>query len=153
MAYGLARGLQPMLLASEGLVGALAELVASTRSLFSVSCRFRRRGAVDIRNQTVVTHLYRIAQECVANAIKHSHGTRLSIVLVGGDKQVLLWVSDNGVGVRAHQSGHKGLGLGIMRHRAQLIDASLSFQPRLGGGTRVVCAVPRHAATGPAPVL
>lgn len=149
LAYDLARGLQPVLLAREGLVCALEELASSTRSLFNVSCRFRSQGAVNIQNQTIITHMYRIAQECVANAIKHSRGTKLSIVLAEGPAQVLLWVSDNGIGSGANKGGSKGIGLGIMHHRAHMIDASLSIQTRLGGGTRVVCTLPKSHANDP----
>jgi signal transduction histidine kinase len=144
LGYDLSRGLQPVLLVREGLVCALEELASSTGALFNVACRFRACGAGKIQSQTVVTHLYRLAQEAVANAIKHSHGSRVRVLLVEGKKQVFLCVSDNGTGFAVGRRG--GLGLSIMQHRARVIGASLQIRPRPGGGTRVVCILPKSAA-------
>jgi two-component system, LuxR family, sensor kinase FixL len=146
LAYELSRGLQPVLLAREGLACALEELAASTKSSFNITCRFRLRGEVVIQNPDTVAHLYRIAQEAVANAIKHSRGTRITVVLAAGKRNIVLSVADNGMGFSGSRRGVKGLGLDIMQHRARVIGASLQIRPRIGGGSRVVCLLPRGAA-------
>ena len=51
---------------------ALEELAAATRDRFKLRCRFASKGPVAVENSAMATHLYRIAQEAVSNAIKHS---------------------------------------------------------------------------------
>ena len=67
----LSHGLSPVELESNGLVGALQDLARRTRRLFSVDCRFRCRKAGLNGDRDLGIHLYRIAQEAIANAIKH----------------------------------------------------------------------------------
>ncbi|HVM47731.1 MAG TPA: PAS domain S-box protein, partial [Candidatus Acidoferrum sp.] len=69
----LARGLFPVRLASEGLISALEELARTTRERWKVRCHFQSKGRARIPSDTVATHLYRIAQEAVTNAIKHGN--------------------------------------------------------------------------------
>jgi signal transduction histidine kinase len=86
----LARGLFPVRLESEGLPSALEELARNTRDRFNVRCRFRSRGTATVPSSTVATHLYRIAQEAVANAVKHSRARLISIDLSEQDNRALV---------------------------------------------------------------
>ncbi|MGH8549117.1 MAG: sensor histidine kinase, partial [Methylococcales bacterium] len=95
-------------------------------------------------------HLYRIAQEAVNNALRHSHGDEIRIALVRQQDQLILEVNDNGIGIDPAVSGRlavpggtHGIGLRAMQYRASLIDARLQIGPGAEGGTRVRCTIRR----------
>ena len=135
----LARGLSPFILQAEGCASALQELAAHTEKLFNVKCTFKTDGPVLISDRAAATHLYRIAQEAVSNAIKHGKASAVEISLSGAHDKILLSVSDNGTGFGAPAGGGTGMGLRIMQYRAGMIGATLLVQAQGGGGTRVVC--------------
>ena len=137
----LAHGLSPVGLEAQGLAEALRELAASTRKLFSRDCRFQCHRPVLLSNHAVAVHLYRIAQEAVRNAFKHGKARRIDIGLTARDGAVSLSVNDNGIGLPGDASRRNGLGLRIMRYRAEVIGGALKVEPRPCGGTRVVCTV------------
>jgi signal transduction histidine kinase len=89
----------------------------------------------------VAIHLYRIAQEAASNAIKHGKARRIDISLAAKDHSVTLTVNDNGIGLSRKLPKRKGMGLRIMRYRAEVIGGALVVEPVPGGGTRVVCTV------------
>jgi signal transduction histidine kinase len=87
-------------------------------------------------------HLYRIAQEALANAIKHSGAMAIEVALDVQADSVRLVVVDNGRGARAGENARPGLGLAAMRDRAEAIGGRLTIEPRRDGpGTAVVCEV------------
>jgi two-component system, NarL family, sensor histidine kinase NreB len=135
----LARGLSPFILESEGLISALRELAASTEKLFSVKCNFLSDGKVSISDPTVATHLYRIAQEAVTNAIKHGKADAVEISLATTKDKILLAISDNGIGFQAPAQAANGMGLRTMHYRAGMIGAALQVQAQAKGGTRIDC--------------
>ena len=135
----LARGLSPFILESEGLISALGELAVSTEKLFAVKCNFQHDAAVSISDQAVATHLYRIAQEAVANAVKHGKAASVQISLTDTGDKTLLAVSDDGIGFRSPLPSAAGMGLRTMQYRAGIIGAALLVQAQAKGGTRIVC--------------
>jgi PAS domain S-box-containing protein len=145
----LARGLSPFILEAEGCASALKELAAHTEKLFSVKCRFQSGGQVLISDQAVATHLYRIAQEAVSNAIKHGKASSIEISLSNTNDKILLAVTDNGIGLASPVQGGTGMGLRIMQYRAGIIGAMLLVQAQAKGGTRIVCFL-QKAASQPA---
>ena len=138
----LARGLSPVTLESEGLMSALRELAASTEKMFGVKCRFACDPPVLVRDPAVATHLYRIAQEAVSNAIKHGGAREVGIHLQSLGNRTGLSVRDNGVGFPKSIPKEKGMGLRIMQSRAGMLGGSLSIEKDPAGGTVVVCSVP-----------
>jgi PAS domain S-box-containing protein len=144
----LARGLHPVDPDPGGLMAALEALAARTQQLFHVHCRFNCPQPVLIQNDTVATHLFRIAQEALTNAIKHGKASRIKIVLTQKLGRVYLAVRNNGAGMFPLQPKSAGLGLRIMHYRARMIRGSLSIRERANGGIRVVCSVPLSAENG-----
>ena len=139
----LARGLFPVRLESEGLPPALEELAKATRERFHIRCHFRTHGAVKVPNSIIATHLYRIAQEAVANAVKHGKAQEVSIDLIAEEHQLTLEIRDNGNGLAPKASrGKGGMGLHIMDYRARTIGGSLRVANGPRGGTHVFCCVP-----------
>ena len=142
----LARGLHPVKAEPNGLMVALKDLAARTMSLFQVRCRFSCPQPVPIENPSFATHLYRIAQEAVTNAVKHGRPDHIEIRLAEIPGRITLAVKDNGSGL-SRCSPPTGMGLRIMRHRARAIEASLVVQRRPHGGTSVVCSVHKPGST------
>ena len=138
----LARGLSPATLESEGLMSGLRELAASTGNMFGVTCRFACDLPVPVRDTVVATHLYRVAQEAVSNAIKHGKASEVLIDLQTTDKCIGLSVRDNGVGLPKVIPKEKGMGLRIMQSRVGMLGGSLSIGKNPAGGTTVCCSVP-----------
>ena len=135
----LAKGLVPVEVEAEGLRAALKDLADFTGQQAGVVCEFVCKGRVEIADSQTATHLYRIAQEAVTNALRHSQGSRIVITLKQNRKELLLEVRDDGVGIPEAGKRGAGMGLRIMRYRAHLIGSSLEIAPADGGGTRVVC--------------
>jgi hypothetical protein len=145
----LARGLSPFILQAEGCASALKELAAHTEKLFNVKCHFQTGGPVSISDRAVATHLYRIAQEAVSNAIKHGKASTVDIRLADTNGKTLLTVSDNGIGFKSPVRAGTGMGLRIMQYRAGMIGATLLVQAQGKGGTRILCFL-QNAGSRPA---
>ena len=88
--------------------------------------------------------LYRIAQEALNNAAKHSQAKQAWITLAGGEAAVVLEVRDNGRGFDPTQPSANGLGLNVMRERAQAIGGMLVVESAPGKGTRIAVRWPAH---------
>ena len=143
----LARGLFSPDLERGGLAVALEGLAHNTQERVGISCEFHHNdeGCVQPCDGTVLTQLYRIAQEAVANAVKHSRASRIVIELDGADGETRLNVFDDGVGFNPTIETN-GLGLKMMHHGADLIGARLTIAARVPAGTIVSCALPQASA-------
>jgi PAS domain S-box-containing protein len=134
--------LSPVSLENYGLQNALRELASGTSALAGVRCEFSCDPELQMNDLAVGTHLYRIAQEAVNNAVKHS-GTKYIRLMLNQDGESLeLTIEDDGKGFADAQKSPKGMGLDLMRHRASLIGASLDIQSRPKKGSEVKCRVP-----------
>src|SRR5205823_4514559 len=94
----LARGLSPVVLESEGLMAALQEMAARTEQISRIPCQFQSSPPVLVQDHAVATHLYRIAQEAVSNAIRHSKSRQVLIHLQAAAGKIVLMVKDRGIG-------------------------------------------------------
>ncbi len=88
------------------------------------------------------THLYRIAQEAVNNAIRHGKPRQIFISLTNRKGVVELTVEDDGTGLPEEWQKQRGLGTRIMAHRAGMIGGTFSIEPNPTGGTFVKCSMP-----------
>lgn len=136
----LARGLYPVKLEAEGLASALEELAASVSALFGVRCGFECGAPVTLSEHAAATHLYRIAQEAITNAIKHGNAKHITIHLAAAGDMVKLIVHDDGHGVANGWDRAEGMGLHIMRYRARMIGGTLHIERGAGGGAVVACS-------------
>ncbi len=136
----LARGLSPVPVEANGLMSALEELARGVRSVFRISCEFRCEEPVLLADNSAATHLYRIAQEAVDNAVKHGKAKQITIEISANNGTGVLSVADDGRGVRQTADGSRGLGLRIMKHRAEMVQGSVEIQPKDGRGTVVLCS-------------
>jgi signal transduction histidine kinase len=136
----LARGLHPLDLKGEGFTDALGELAATITEGFKTPCTFECDRPMEIREPGVATHLYRITQEAITNAVKHSNAKEIVVRLAAGTDGLTLTISDDGVGLPQKIPG--GMGLRTMAHRASVIGATFSVERQLSGGTLVTCKLP-----------
>jgi PAS domain S-box-containing protein len=143
---GVARGLSPLGYTSGGLVEALEEMVSLQREAYGTDTRFDAIRGAPLRVGTdTADHLYRIAQEAVTNARRHSQATVIEVTVDVEPGRVRLQVLDNGTGLAPAAAASTGMGLRIMRYRAGMIGARLSIGPAEHGGTVVVCECPQPA--------
>jgi signal transduction histidine kinase len=138
----LARGLHPFDLKGEGFTDALRELAATITEGFKTPCAFECDNSVEIREPGVATHLYRITQEAVANAVRHSNAKEIVVRLEAGTNGLTLTICDDGVGLPQKLPGGKGMGLRTMAYRASVIGATFNVERQLARGTRVTCQLP-----------
>jgi signal transduction histidine kinase len=141
------RGLLPVQVEAEGLMVALHGLAQRTDDFQNVQCVFECVAPVPVASNAVATHLFRIAQEGVQNAIKHARAKRIVITLANS-KGVTLPIRDNGIGIPADARRDQGNGLCLMAYRARIIGAQLSVEPARDSGTIVRCVISPAALAG-----
>lgn len=140
----LAKTFYPVELERYGLAMALRELTLSTSSIFETECEFYLEGPETVEeNQNVETQLYRIVQEGVQNAVRHSQAKHIHVIMTNQEERLILQVRDDGAGLQETQMT-QGMGFRIMRHRAQLIGADLFIESEPGKGTSIRCVWPRY---------
>ena len=146
LARNLARGIMPVDMDSEGLMTALEELAKNITAHSRLKCVFDRDEQVLVPNATAATHLYRITQEAISNAIRHGKARRIDISLSVRHGRTTLTIEDDGVGLPdGWQKNQGGLGTRIMAHRAAMIGGELAIEPNPTGGTSVKCFMPSPA--------
>ena len=140
----LACGLAPLSLDSRGLAEALSGLAARMSKDGQIKCALDSPLPVTVDDDLVAVHLFRIAQEAVNNAVKHSGASRIVIHLGETDEAVHLVISDNGQGLPKTPNFSEGIGLQIMKHRASAIGAELKITSKDGEGVHIDCALPKR---------
>lgn len=136
----VARGLAPENDDPDALQISLIALVELTNSLGAVRCRLECPKPVLLANPTQAVPLYRIAQEAVNNALKHSGASEVVVRLAQSGEGLKLQISDNGAGLKKTKGD--GMGLQVMKHRASSIGAKLSVEAKPGRGVIVICTLP-----------
>ncbi|MCU0757979.1 MAG: PAS domain S-box protein [Steroidobacteraceae bacterium] len=140
----LARGLSPVSLERGGLVSALRTLAARTRETYGLATTLRTRLAQPLRlDEGAASHLYRIVQEALSNAMRHGRATRVRIQLSSDEAAIRLSVHDNGRGLPPESQRPSGLGLRTMRYRAHVVGGDLLVANHRLGGTIVRCVCPQ----------
>jgi PAS domain S-box-containing protein len=138
----LARGLHPVAAEPQGLMSALRKWANEVEVLFQIRCSFHCDVPVYIPDANAATHLYRIAQEAVNNAIRHGKSKNIVIRLAERGGTAVLTIQDDGGGFPAKPTTVPGVGLSIMNYRADMIGGSLKVQPNDTRGITVTCMFP-----------
>ena len=145
-ARAMARGLRPVDVAPDGLAYALANLASQVTTTGGVDCRYLGLPHLAVEGEVVAMHLFRIAQEAAQNALKHAQATRIEFDLRRAPEGLLLTVRDDGRGMDPDAEHGDGMGLKIMRYRANILGGRLAIGPDPHRGTIVRCVVPlRHS--------
>ncbi len=137
----LARGLTGFMLDADGLPASLADLARRTTSVGRLTVRYEGPSRLKVTDATKAMHLFRIAQEAVANAVRHSGAQEIVIVLEEAGGTVRLTVTDDGRGLPLARDPEAGIGLRIMRHRAEAIGADFRICPGPASGVRIECSL------------
>src|SRR3984893_14241111 len=138
----LARGLHPVAVEPQGLMSALKKWANEVEDLFHITCIFRCDKEIYIHDGNLATHLYRIAQEAVNNAIRHGKSKTIVLSLSGRNGTATLTIQDDGDGFPTKPSSQPGVGLSIMNYRADMVGGSLKVQPNESHGVTVTCMFP-----------
>lgn len=143
-AQHLAHDLHPVEMEEAGLRAMLMRLATNTQHIFGIKCECICEGDPSISAPLTATNLFRIAQEAVHNAVKHSDASKITLKMTARADALTLEISDNGRGMGRpeEQEGGKGLGMNTMRYRASVMNATLDIGERPGGGTRVSVSLP-----------
>jgi signal transduction histidine kinase len=136
----VARGVSPVGREHGGLAHALQDLARrwqETRRA-NVRCRVVVSDARELEPM-LADNFYRIAQEALTNAMQHSGAREILIELRQSARRLRLTVKDDGCGIPPAADRGSGLGLNIMRGRAELAGAQLKVEACSEGGTRLEC--------------
>lgn len=142
----LAHGLAPVGVHGTELAPALENLAERTRQVFGMDCEFQGEPVDRVPDDATATAFYRIAQEATNNALKHGQASRITIRLETDDEGGLrLTIEDDGKGLPPTRPT-EGLGLRLMKLRAETVGAKLNIESVDDeGGTRVECTLPQGA--------
>jgi len=87
--------------------------------------------------------LFRVLQEALQNAVKHSRAQDCKVELRGAPDEIHLTVSDSGAGFDQQEAlSSRGLGLVSMRERLQLVNGTMGIEAEPGRGTKIRAGVP-----------
>lgn len=135
---GLSHGLHSVHLEQDDLLTLIADLASQTTEFSGVGCRLEHGTITPEITPEVSFNLYRIVQEAVNNAIKHSAATEIIISVKTEAENLLISILDNGGGMTENAGPSNGSGLRIMQHRASLVGAEMNIVQQQG-----VCVIIR----------
>ena len=136
----VARQLRPTALDDLGLRAAIAGQIEHL-GVTGIKTEFTSEGDLGDLDPDTQLVIYRVSQESIGNAVRHSQANRITVGLNRRSARVELTVTDDGTGFSFDES-NSGLGLGGMRERALLVGGELDVQSRPGEGTTVRLVVP-----------
>ena len=140
----LTRGLYAADIESQGLGACLKDLVTHTQDMSAIRCIFEGDPGLTFADRGLSENLYRLAQEALNNAVKHSFAKTIIVSLRRDGGRVTLTVADDGIGMPESLSAMSGLGVRTMRYRASIIGGSFDVRRCDPHGTIITCTV--HAA-------
>ena len=138
----LIAGVRPPILDESGVVAAIGHLVNEQNHLQGPSIEYRSRVAFDRLAPTVENAIYRIVQEGLTNACRHSKSDKVRVSLVQRGDLVRIEVRDWGIGfdIRARQENR--FGLEGIRQRGRLLGGKCNIQSKTDKGTRITLELP-----------
>jgi len=146
---GLAKGFHPIEIETADLPSMLQELSLNFMQLFNVNCYMHCATNIKVTDSNTKSHLYRIAQETMTNAVKHGKAKNIWIKLQSRKNNILLRIENDGITFDPEKAKQAGMGLRLMEHRAELIESTFNIKPRRQSGAVVSCLIP-HSILQPA---
>jgi PAS domain S-box-containing protein len=144
----LAWELRPSTLDELGLIDAIGAFVKEWSRHYEINAEFHSTGLGEVRlDREAETHLYRITQEALNNIYKHADAHNVSVLVERAGREVILIIEDDGAGFTQSETqrdrmSNRGLGLGGMRERADLIGGTLEIESEVGKGTTIYVRIP-----------
>ncbi|MNI07818.1 Sensor histidine kinase ComP [compost metagenome] len=138
--------LRPPMLIKEGLTSSLEALFDFTQLRANYGIKFNAVHFDHALNDDLLIGLYRIVQELLANATKHSSATEVCIELSSQGDRIRLEYKDNGVGMELSRAEDSFDSMGIygMKERVRSMDGSIEFHSSLNNGLSVFISIPAH---------
>jgi PAS domain S-box-containing protein len=146
----LISGVRPPVLDEAGLETAVAHLVHDRRIFKGPKIEYHSEVQFDRLPAILENALYRITQEALTNAFKHSHSDRVRVTLLQQDNTIRLEVQDWGVGFDPQSVPEDRFGLAGIRERVRLLGGQLLLDSRPGAGTLLRVEVPMIERQGTA---
>jgi signal transduction histidine kinase len=124
-----------------GLVPSLSSLPREL-SRAGLSITFTHQNVPPGLSHDLTLCLYRVVQEALQNAIRHSSAHNVSVNLRGDADTLMLTITDDGMGFDVDAEWGTGLGLLSMTERLESMNGGVTIHSRRGAGTRVEVSVP-----------
>jgi len=141
----ISNDLMPPALNELGLANALENLCNTASHQSNLEITFSSHGLIEPPDNKTIVYLYRIAQEALNNAIRHSGANDISMQLIENKENLILILEDNGRGFEQEQSEPgNGNGFYNMRERARILGGTLNIETGPGKGTTVRVKIPKH---------
>jgi PAS domain S-box-containing protein len=138
--------LRPSVLDEAGLIAAVEWQCRDFKARTGIHCRFlTKESELDLSDEST-NAIFRLTQEMLTNAARHSGATRVTVELKQASQWVQLEVRDNGRGITDGEINNPvTAGLLGMRERVRLLNGEITFQGTQGRGTRIRVRLPRHS--------
>lgn len=102
-------------------------------------------GSIDTTYYIIMTNIYRIIQECISNAIKHSGGDEIYLKCYSENKVCYIYIEDNGKGFtdgEYERDGQKHFGLSVVKERVMILNGEVSIVSEKNKGTKISVVIP-----------
>ena len=142
----LSHELHPSVLEHVGLVATLRRHCAEVETHHLINVNFSAGDRIDTIGPEAALCLFRVAQEAIANAVRHAHARTIVVQLTNTNEGVELRVDDDGIGFVASDRMGRGLGLRSIDERVRLIRGHVTLESRPGHGTNLLVTIPQPAA-------
>jgi len=142
----ISNDLMPPALIELGLVNALENLCRTAGYQSGLEIEFVSHGPGNQPDSKTTVYLFRIAQEGLSNAIRHSGANDISMQLIENKENLILIIEDNGRGFEPEQAGTMGgNGMYNMRERTRILGGSFNVETAPGKGTTIRVKIPKHS--------
>ena len=131
----IAKGLCPVTLGPESLIHSIKQMMNDIENVFNISFKFTSEGIIKMHDDMSAINLYHIVQEAINNIIKHSKAKNVLVNLKSKDSIISLTIQDDGIGISKDFNYNEGLGLKIMKYRANIIGGTLNVESNDDGTT------------------
>ena len=138
----LIAGVRPPILDEAGVAEAISHLIHEQSRLQGPKIESHNRVHFDRLDPTLENAIYRIAQEALANACRHSQSERISVSLLQRGDRLRVEIRDWGIGFDPKAVLKNRFGLEGIRQRAKLLGGKCSVRSTSGKGTRVTVELP-----------
>jgi len=142
----LARGLSPVAIESGGFDVAMRALARGSSAVFKIDCRFESDDQTPADLPPTTAHqFYRIAQECISNAARHARSQLVTLSLQTNSEQFIMRIINDGAPMPTDRANPDGMGMSIMRHRAESVGAVIEYESHPTDATTAVrCVLALH---------
>ncbi len=141
----ISSNLRPKMLDELGLVGAIQWYVRDFERRTGIPCflEINENAVGVVAGKELAIEAYRILQEAMLNALRHSKAERIVIGVSTKKEKLIISIADNGIGINKREiDSTTSLGLLGMQERASLAGGSFNLRTRPGKGTRIILSFP-----------